>query len=1129
MPPAVACTNRLLLQLWLLKEDSKSSYPEACKWLSRLHSDLHLDDVQLKNAIDCIKGKFLKFPRDSVSSHCFLLEEYDPSFVCDALQKIGVNRDVLLASNPSVIEIPSSYIVDNELVLTLETFKNRNTSYLNKTTFMGEWLARLTGMTQEAATKQLKSTLKKHQQLAKAKHRNPEAFSSFLKLSFSPELEPITHASSQSSTLHNTPITVTNSHTQTENNHNKVTKCSHTQTNSTRSISSCTQTEETQERKKIKFLKDKVKSLEAENLNLTAEVESLQRERLYEKNRSIKKELDSITRKAEDHQKLYQKVETHLNDRISELTTSKRNLEKLNSKQRKNIQRLKTSLDEKDEQISTLLKDIDETRGNVETRTATRRSFSDELRMTVMALQASGVASSKIPTVIDIVSKTLFEQTLDIPHRTTANRIIEESNAMAKLHISECLRDNTNVTLHTDGTSRQKKKYVGQQLTLDDGRVISLGFRVVATEDAETLIDSTVEFLEELTDIYDDITDAERDRLFLEYLQAINSTMSDRASVMKSFCQKFGDLRSLVLGEDVRTNFLFCNAHFMLGLSSACEQAVKGFEEDLIRESGEALGRDKDAMFRNWFNGKLHGEIVGRVLKACLTKILEVGRRQLTEFLDGQFSGDLDSELVKELQSRPKTNLVGEHAFGDLDHDMNVKRNCSLFNRSTTHMLKRNNTIGWLQDKDEEERKKLMNKSRQLGKKLRLKYKKQEEVVRLKIREKLIEIERKKHEKEMKKVKEKQQIVNMVMNDGGVCKTRKDVEKLKNANSLKAQLRYHKIILGIKDIQIGGTKEQLQQRLVVFLEEGRIVKGDILLPPTKRRRLNSESDPEFELQDEIESVSENETDVNSDDDGSEEVNKGVDSFEFTVQGMWVAVFYDDAFYIGQVLDVGEDKKKAVVKFMEETKSQPGHFKWPRSDDIAEVCSQFVFRWDFDVEAASSNCRIWKIPALASLERAYARLRHSRNQFNQDTAEQVLPEPEPEQAQSGNKPGSGTSRYSPKVGDCLELRFSIGKKREDLFCSGFVRRIDFWGDCATAASHPAPAPPRESASAPPRESASAPPRESAPVPPRESAPVPPMESAPHPVRAPPRESAPAPPRESAPVPPMESAPHPVHAP
>ncbi|GFR88070.1 hypothetical protein ElyMa_006091500, partial [Elysia marginata] len=354
-----------------------------------------------------------------------------------------------------------------------------------------------------------------------------------------------------------------------------------------------------------------------------------------------------------------------------------------------------------------------------------------------------------------------------------------------------------------------------------------------------------------------------------------------------------------------------------------------------------------------------HSYAVEKVLKACLVKMVEVARRQLTEFLDeGKYAGELDGDLRKELENRPKTNLAGEHAFGDLVHDTVTCRLSSLFNRSAKKMWKRNKTMIWLEEKDYDKKGELLKWSRKLGKRMRLAYRKREELVRLKIKEKLLENERKKHEKELNVMKEKGEIVKLVMKDGGVCETKKDVEKLKSSASYKAQLRYHKTVAGVKGLQVSGSKDQMYQRLVAFLEEGRKIKGDLPSPPRKRRKIRSQSDTVTVIVNQImgqmyTSFSKVEEDADDGEEGEEREEEA--EFVFENQGVWVAVYYDDRFYVGQVLDA-QSKTTALVKFMEETKSQPGRFKWPRIDDVAEVDSSFVFRWGFNV--VSTNGRIW---------------------------------------------------------------------------------------------------------------------------------------------------------------------------
>ena len=96
-----------------------------------------------------------------------------------------------------------------------------------------------------------------------------------------------------------------------------------------------------------------------------------------------------------------------------------------------------------------------------------------------------------------------------------------------------------NFTLHTDGTSRNGKKTVGHRISLDSGETLSLGFTTVATEDSSTLLDVTVQLLQEIKDIYGaDKSEEERDQIFQSLLSKLTSVMTERAAVMKSFDQK---------------------------------------------------------------------------------------------------------------------------------------------------------------------------------------------------------------------------------------------------------------------------------------------------------------------------------------------------------------------------------------------------------------------------------------------------------------------------------------------------------------------------------------------------------------------------------------------------------------
>lgn len=74
-------------------------------------------------------------------------------------------------------------------------------------------------------------------------------------------------------------------------------------------------------------------------------------------------------------------------------------------------------------------------------------------------------------------------------------------------------------------------------------------------------------------------------------LQNLTGLMSDRASVMKSFDNSFNQQRQQTLRTNENMEFLHCNAHFLLGLSTASEKVLKDWCKD------EKFGRDKADKF----------------------------------------------------------------------------------------------------------------------------------------------------------------------------------------------------------------------------------------------------------------------------------------------------------------------------------------------------------------------------------------------------------------------------------------------------------------------------------------------------------------------------------------------------
>ncbi|KAL8618272.1 hypothetical protein ACOMHN_000172 [Nucella lapillus] len=169
--------------------------------------------------------------------------------------------------------------------------------------------------------------------------------------------------------------------------------------------------------------------------------------------------------------------------------------------------------------------------------------------------------------------------------------------------------------------------------------------------------------------------------------------------------------------------------------------------------------------------------------------------------------------------------------------------------------------------------------------------------------------------------------------------------KLKHCpiTNLLDEVRYQKQVLGVgKTLKITKTNGELQQALKAHLGPEQQTDHDSsseddLEPPLPKRQRTMEPTPEF-----------------------------------TRQGEWVAVFYDQGFFIGQVTLV-ENPGTAHVRFLENTKSHRDYFRWLRVEDVANVDSQYVFRWDVEVLPVSNDGRIWQVSDLQDIADAYKRL------------------------------------------------------------------------------------------------------------------------------------------------------------
>lgn len=362
------------------------------------------------------------------------------------------------------------------------------------------------------------------------------------------------------------------------------------------------------------------------------------------------------------------------------------------------------------------------------------------------------------------------------------------------------------------------------------------------------------------------------------------------------------------------------------------------------------------------------------LLQKMCAGLVEVTERQLADFLpQGRYYDVQDMELRAKLQHSHITNLVSEENFADLDFSMFKRRSSTLHHHSTINMIKRNKSVTWLTEQTEEQQQKLLEMSSRKAHSLREKHIRMEkEVVRQK-KELLRQARQKKAEAEEKK---RQQILG-VMDDlkphHGPCGAPSDVDRLLQTyttdkalkKALRAEIQFQKIVLNkiSPHLRVTGTSLTLVNRLLQFFGGQEIGRLPPLLPqdpgpPAKRPRRElpeppSDSDPDSESDD--------------DDDGdSPDFEK---NFKFTRQGEMVAVYYEDAFHIGEVTEFSADKANAM--FMERAdKKESAIFRWPAREDIWPIVSEVVFAGDLSLAPSSSSGRSFVVEAPDNLNARY---------------------------------------------------------------------------------------------------------------------------------------------------------------
>ena len=250
----------------------------------------------------------------------------------------------------------------------------------------------------------------------------------------------------------------------------------------------------------------------------------------------------------------------------------------------------------------------------------------------------------------------------------------------------------------------------------------------------------------------------------------------------------------------------------------------------------------------------------------------------------------------------------------------------------------------WFASQPQERQQHLLQLTARQGPAARHRHQQEEKDVLVAVRQKMETSRLKAQQAEKDQARQKAAILAEVRGHGGPCSSSSDVDSLlERADSqkdgtavLKAEIRFFKKVLGFNSpfLKQTQTLPELTAALKSFLDE----QQPLIADNNQDNCLNMSAE-EDELSQSQESA----------------LQEDIPVFTFRQVGQHVAVFYDETFHIGDVINIlNEDE--AEIRFMKKSSVNKNIYIWPQKEDKDVVDSMFVFAWDFDVE--TSKGRTW---------------------------------------------------------------------------------------------------------------------------------------------------------------------------
>eukprot|EP00745_Piridium_sociabile_P027087 TRINITY_DN43617_c5_g2_i2.p1 TRINITY_DN43617_c5_g2~~TRINITY_DN43617_c5_g2_i2.p1 ORF type:complete len:295 (+),score=76.42 TRINITY_DN43617_c5_g2_i2:757-1641(+) len=238
-------------------------------------------------------------------------------------------------------------------------------------------------------------------------------------------------------------------------------------------------------------------------------------------------------------------------------------------------------------------------------------------------------------------------------------------------------------------------------------------------------------------------------------------------------------------------------------------------------------------------------------------------------------------------------------------------------------------------------------------------------------------------QKAAEKEQQKRDISQKIIAQGGVCQNPADVHRLisvcrsmtaKRA-ALQIQIQYHVHVLeSSSPLLVIGKKDvdNIVGNLCQYLEGNQCPQPPPGFNANELVDVDNDGAAAHPTNQQLYADSDTDTSDSSDTEPQRKRPRQEKKL-FENQGSTVAIYYDNDFYVGDVLTVHDDGTEANVTFMTRVRDK-NVFLWPDHEDIHKIHSMFVCAWD--VQTRTTNGRTWIVQNLDDIEAAYDKMKNS---------------------------------------------------------------------------------------------------------------------------------------------------------